>query len=481
MVLTADDITPAHLDSVMPILQRIQDDLAALEDRGICFERKFPPRDYVSFSATRGSIPKPVGPDLADIDLDGLLRKPLSDQEIEVIQSHMSINQPFHRYSAEQRQESERISRAWKRGDEQSRAKNLTMRIMIRHTIKKRWTCLGVWDPKTGVPDGVFWGPRSWPWWDSALEYKENPEGCAIRLYLQRKRSREDNLALQALGDHGLANVQSDDGGSPIASRPWFVWEMDVAEEQAKLLRNPKMSFDEAYELARASVTTKWQDLWKESWSDKISRDGSGVWTHYPGWKWRHESPSPEPPDPNDMEFTPSEVDALEAISHPTPPPQPWSPYFGFQAGYDPDSALPASAQSALKPWTTGDDDHEGETPRNKTEPISGASASQASVAKVFAPRPEPSVLPSPAKRRRFGKVRGDHDEDYLKQPRPMARGEIRSSIIRETRGGQKISRTPTASSKFSTPPSRRCSARVAERQQRLEGRMSPKLQTKTE
>ena len=40
-----------------------------------------------------------------------------------------------------------------------------------------------------------------------------------------------------------------------------------------------------------------------------------------PGWKWRHESPSPEPEDLTvleggelDMDFTPSEVDALEAI-----------------------------------------------------------------------------------------------------------------------------------------------------------------------
>ena len=46
-----------------------------------------------------------------------------------------------------------------------------------------------------------------------------------------------------------------------------------------------------------------------------------------PGWKWRHESPSPEPEDLTplntmDMEFTPSEVDALEAIPAPTPPPE---------------------------------------------------------------------------------------------------------------------------------------------------------------
>jgi hypothetical protein len=44
-------------------------------------------------------------------------------------------------------------------------------------------------------------------------------------------------------------------------------------------------------------------------------------------WKWRYESPSPEPEDltrlnTDGMEYTPSEVDALEAIPPPTPPRQ---------------------------------------------------------------------------------------------------------------------------------------------------------------
>lgn len=44
-----------------------------------------------------------------------------------------------------------------------------------------------------------------------------------------------------------------------------------------------------------------------------------------PGWKWRHESPSPElesltPLNTLDMDFSTSEVDALEAILPPTPP-----------------------------------------------------------------------------------------------------------------------------------------------------------------
>jgi hypothetical protein len=50
------------------------------------------------------------------------------------------------------------------------------------------------------------------------------------------------------------------------------------------------------------------------------------------GWKWRHESPSPEPADPNDMDFSSSEVDALESI----PPPAPPSPLPPFLFGHPP-------------------------------------------------------------------------------------------------------------------------------------------------
>lgn len=49
------------------------------------------------------------------------------------------------------------------------------------------------------------------------------------------------------------------------------------------------------------------------------------------GWKWGHESTSPEPGDLTplntmDMDFTPSEVDALEAIPPPTPDLQTYDP-----------------------------------------------------------------------------------------------------------------------------------------------------------
>jgi hypothetical protein len=53
-----------------------------------------------------------------------------------------------------------------------------------------------------------------------------------------------------------------------------------------------------------------------------------------PGWKWRHESPTPEPDDltqlnaMDDIDFTPSEMDAFEAM----PPPLPSVEYYNSNA-----------------------------------------------------------------------------------------------------------------------------------------------------
>lgn len=63
-------------------------------------------------------------------------------------------------------------------------------------------------------------------------------------------------------------------------------------------------------------------------------------------WKWRHESRTPKPESLTglkylaNLELTPSEVDALEAVPHPSPPTPrpvcfpatslgPWSHFFG--------------------------------------------------------------------------------------------------------------------------------------------------------
>lgn len=90
------------------------------------------------------------------------------------------------------------------------------------------------------------------------------------------------------------------------------------------------------------------------------------------GWKWRHESPSPEPQDltaliTDEMDFTPSEVDALEAIpaSSPPPPSRPMGPIkesdkhklFGvhYSSDSEEDAELPEVEADPIAPPVSGD------------------------------------------------------------------------------------------------------------------------------
>lgn len=249
---------------------------------------------------------------------------------------------------------------------------------MSRHSIKQRWERLGVCTPEWGIPGRVHSGPkdelgRLWKWdrerpsvdrkysqqpievqltsWPSPDE--EYPDERAVRRHLERQGKWHEALVPKPSEASHSTDIHVDDRESLITSRPWYVWQIEVAEEEVRLRRIPK-NF-EIYDPARKNVTTRWKEkgYWKESWAD------------LPGWKWKHESPSPEPPDPNDMDLTPSEIDAMEEIPPPTPPATlpalekhrslVYSGIFGPLPGYDPD---PTPLASTREPHAEGDDDH---------------------------------------------------------------------------------------------------------------------------
>ncbi|KAH0829794.1 hypothetical protein AYO21_06724 [Fonsecaea monophora] len=298
---------------------------------------------------------------------------------------------------------------------------------MVRHSIKKRWQELGVWNPKWGVvpnSHGRYLNgdrPEFWEWhrkWRGtqrkfdSLPWEEQ-NGCwpvpdeefewerAIRMYLEREGHWSETLKLVSTENgHQYDTDVVDDREFLITSRPWFVWALEAAEEEVKLRRLPMQPTISAYEPARVNVMARWKEdgRWKDSWTDNTTDYiNPPVWPHLVGWKWRNESPSPEPADLNDMEFTPSEVDALEAIRPPTP-------------------------------------------------------------------RPPPRSMPQERRRRTDISIfHPSYDDDS--DPQPLESAE---PLHQKTRLRQKASRGPTTSAKVSklTPPRR--SLRIAEREQRL-------------
>jgi hypothetical protein len=326
----------------------MEEDPAFLEHGRHRFDTSDPPPPYSSGSVTRPPTPDPFRPAPNGISLDELLRKPLSREEIHLL-IRVGLPRPHHRYNDEFNQEKDRIEHEYCRRDKNykplyhgpdltGRAGQQRLRIMIRHSIKKRWERLGVWQPEWGIPRCVHYrakdDPGDWDWKrdrdmsDAERKYnslppeakmaswpmldEEYPSERAVRLYLKEKGEWDETL------DPQQPPVAESSTWSPVAdhrylitARPWFMWHIEIEEEELRLRRDPNCS--DYWHPARNNVTTRWKEKghWKDSWGDE------------PGWKWRHESPSPEPPDPSCMEFTPSEIDALEEIPPPTPRPAP--------------------------------------------------------------------------------------------------------------------------------------------------------------
>ena len=527
MLQSVYDINPARLNAIMPTLQQMEDDPALLERRRRRFAEDVPPPPYSSGHTTQPPTPAPFPPtDLDDVDVEELLRKPLSGAEIHSFEGRVFHYQPSDQYHDEYGRERDRIHREQSRLDENynrlyrgpnliGRAGQQRLHIMIRHSIKQRWQSLEVWNPEWQMQN---YGGRHWKWdrkdlqqirhpdidrrphhermatWPSRNE--EYPSERAVRLHLERQGGWNEAFDSQLSGTDGPADVHVDDREFLITSRPWFVWKLEVEEERVRLQRDPRNS--ETYYRARENVTARWKEkgYWKSSWSD------------LPGWKWKHESPSPEPPDPNDMDFTPSEIDALEAIPPPTPPSPPkpsslirqsptWSNIFGWLPVQDKDTAPPASAQPSPTPHTDGDGDDDDNGPGATAEPVGGELRQRSLDEQTHTiPRAEHGERTSPQRFRRRGEVHGDHTHHDEQQRRPTGQRlicpatlptcsttqvEQPSPVAGKTQRGKHASRVLTKSSKISkpSPPTRR-SARIAERERHVKGSDIPSKTVKS-
>lgn len=328
-------------DIIMPDLQDMANNQELLEQvRERRFNRDEPP-PYRSPTPDEGHGGEYGGnPALwpqtgrSDAEIEDTISRPLSEEELRKTQhnfeSWQSAYPPGERYEKEAEQErmfgitqdpGARDPKIYALLD--SSAGPAHAEVFARHRIKKRWERLGVWNPDWGIPGRVNEGPRdktsSWKWsWqgdtpedgaDPDCYLPEHPNSRAM--HLRQGLSRGQRSPLQPR--HSLtADVSKSASESFITSRPWYVFGMDLEEERTRLDRFPYTERVFPREQHQENVVNRWRE--SGDWSTRCQPN------LFPGWKWKHESPSPEPEDLRNVEFTPSEVDAIEAIPPPTPP-----------------------------------------------------------------------------------------------------------------------------------------------------------------
>ena len=203
--------------------------------------------------------------------------------------------------------------------------------VIVRHNVKRRWEKLGVWNPEWGFA-GRNAKPRDevakwvWPWQpdNAADDFKracQDAGDLVLRvLHLRRNLRRGEHAPVIPQSCPGR-DVTASQAEAFLISRPWFIYQIEVGEEKARY--NCLSAEDQIrYSYSAEREVIKW---WKERGD---FRDMSSLMT---SWKWRHESPSPEPEDitpihdmkesameaATDMHFTPSEIDDFETIELP--------------------------------------------------------------------------------------------------------------------------------------------------------------------
>ncbi|KAL2259066.1 hypothetical protein VTK26DRAFT_7392 [Humicola hyalothermophila] len=277
------------------------------------------------------------------------LREPLDDKELRAVTSHLNSDlcyTPGKRFRREAwREEQLLIDFFWLEARRfeslppytpspflnsflKGRVGRQKRAIIARRNVRKRWQRLGIWNPSWGIPGRVNAQPNdnvdSWKWkWQSDNEPPPmDPRHPITRAVQLRKGMVAGESAAPPPRSHLADDASASEAESFIISRPWFMYVLEQLEFQERMLRIPMLQWGN-YSEGEDDQVTKW---WKErgDYRDEWRYENRLI----PGWKWRHESPSPEPEDltpllTDEMDFTPSEIDALEAIPPPTPPPPP--------------------------------------------------------------------------------------------------------------------------------------------------------------
>ena len=322
-------------DQAVPILEALTGN-SNLRNRGLRrFERDDPPPYTSSTESEEVDYVLPQSGPLPRSMIE-VMTPPLSNDELEdLVRLWHGVGQPESVFQAEADMELERVEQylpSWMYvgGPEAHVPHN----IIARHIIKRRWEKLGVWNPAWGIPGRLKSQPKdntiTWKWWwepqddDGARRVTQSRFKRALFLRQNLRRGENNPVPPRSHLEPGADVSQAE---SFLISRPWYVKRIENIEEYERWHRihtSERVRFEYNY---TKQVREWWKERgdWREVWGER----GNGKVT---SWKWRHESPSPEPEDLTaidglnkyelpkaDFDFTLSEIDALEEFNAPSP------------------------------------------------------------------------------------------------------------------------------------------------------------------
>ncbi|RMZ76980.1 hypothetical protein DV738_g4645, partial [Chaetothyriales sp. CBS 135597] len=307
------------------------------------FERDDPPLYASSTESEEGNdaaiIPALRGGPMPE-ELKALIERPLSPEEVDRISDFMyELPLPDDFYYTEVHREHKRAHLGHP-GPRPMIFRELNgarrYGVIARHLVKRRWEKLGVWNSQWGFagrrtkPSDDY---RNWTWWwqpegaedDQNARYQYGRELVSRALELRQNLRRGEHVPVIPRS-RLMPGVTAAEAEAFLISRPWFMFQLEMAEENT---RYDRLSIEDKslYPQSARDQVIRW---WKErgDWRDEFNK--TNVVT---SWKWRHESPSPEPEDlapmdkmknspldaTDEMGFTPSEIDELEIIDLPSP------------------------------------------------------------------------------------------------------------------------------------------------------------------
>ncbi|OAA55667.1 hypothetical protein ISF_07772 [Cordyceps fumosorosea ARSEF 2679] len=309
--------------SAVPVLEALEANSALLARERGRFDAESPP-PYASSTEDDPDLDPGY---LPDRDLQKIMDAPLTDEEIETV-AEIAIQHYYagRKIWGEHRGQLKYLENAFEvPGPDppltyllRSHVHEHRLHLLARSAVRKRWQALGVWNDDWGTLksddhhiEGIPWHSCTrgddgkileWEWAKQDIPHDETHP--AWRAVLLRRGLKRGEHLVPPPRRNPSRDSSAGERDSFITSRPWFQFSLCLAEEiqRASRLTARQMSRANLPRPLQRVMRAQWekQGLWKPQWD--LHRPSVR-----PGWKWPHESPSPEP-----EEFEEYDADALE-------------------------------------------------------------------------------------------------------------------------------------------------------------------------